>query len=270
MQDMEQMQSSMHDYLTGLIIPKLLKTLQHVPLSGYEQDAEALLQNWNGNMDVNSPAASIWWTFWTRYLTDTFNPWWQADHVPITQHPELTVSPNQPPLDEDLETWTLKDPTNAAFNLPDGTKRDAGTVMLQAFKETVGELTQKLGNDPMQWQWGKLHSRKILSLLGVNALSYGPLNSGGDTWTLNSVSGNPVSKNNPILLPSSHGPSWRMIVDWGNGQTEGVYPGGQDENTASPWYENEITKWWNGQYYPMINGSTAHKQPGSFTWTLSN
>ena len=28
----------------------------------------------------------------------------------------------------------------------------------------------------------------------------------------------------------------------------GVYPGGQSENPASPWYQNLIGAWWNGEY----------------------
>ncbi len=32
---------------------------------------------------------------------------------------------------------------------------------------------------------------------------------------------------------------------------EGVYPGGQSENPASPWYADQIADWWNGRYLPM-------------------
>jgi len=270
LQDMEQMQNSVHDYLASLIVPELLKALQQGSLKGEEQQAEALLQSWNGNMDINSPAASIWWTFWTRYLIDTFDPWWKANHVPVTQDHHMAVSPGQFPLDEDLEAWTLNDPNNAAFTLPNGTRRDASTVMLQAFKESVGELSKTLGKNPSQWQWGKLNSRKIASLLGADALSYGPKASSGDGWTLNAAVSRLRGENDPILSPSEHGPSIRIIMDWGSRQAEGIYPGGQDENPASPWYKNEIAKWWDGQYYPMIDGSTARKEPSSVIWTLSN
>lgn len=268
-QDMESIQNSTHDYLAGLIVPKLLKTLQGNALSGNAQEAETLLSSWNGNMDVNSPAASIWWTFWTRYLTDTFEPWWQAKHVPVTKNPDLAVGTGQTSLDEDLETWTLSDPTNAAFSLPNGTQREASAVMLQAFQESVTELGKALGNNPDQWQWGKLHTREIASLLGADALSYGPRASGGDEWTPNAAGGGQISATNPALSPAEHGPSWRIIMDWGSGQAEGTYPGGQDENPASPWYENQISHWWNGQYYPMIDAATARTQSGSVIWTLS-
>jgi len=269
MQDMENIQNSTHDYLAGEIVPELLKTLRGNVGGGNAQRAEELLQSWNGDMDVNSPAASIWWTFWTNYLTDTFNPWWQANHVPVKQYSGLTVGPGQTSLDEDLEAWTLQDQHNATFNLPNGTTRDASAVMLQAFGETVNELGKALGSDPNQWQWGKLHSREIASLLGVDALSYGPLPAGGDEWTPNAAGGGQISPNSPILSPAEHGPSWRIVVDWGSGQAVGTYPGGQDENPASAWYENQIAQWWNGQYTPLIDGATARQQAGSVIWMLS-
>jgi penicillin amidase len=106
-------------------------------------------------MDVSSPAASIWWTFWTRYLTDTFGPWWTAAHVPITRYPALAVGPDQNSLDEDVETWTLHDPHNPAFTPPGSTRRDASTVMLQAFAETMA-------------------LQSIPSLLGAAPLGYDP------------------------------------------------------------------------------------------------
>ena len=60
-----------------------------------------------------------------------------------------------------------------------------------------------------------------------------------------------------------------MIVRWtGPGQAagEGVYPGGQSENPASPWYENLVADWWDGRYRPLppAGGYTS----GAIRWTL--
>src|SRR5581483_10412654 len=125
---------------------------------------------------------------------------------------------------------TLHASPDTPFTLPSGARRNAGIVMLQAFQESVAELSKALGNNPHQWQWGKLHTRTVDSLLGVEALSYGPRASGGDEWTLNAAGGSPLSESSPMLNSSAHGPSWRIIVDWGTGQALGSYPGGQDEN----------------------------------------
>ena len=76
----------------------------------------------------------------------------------------------------------------------------------------------------------------------------------------------------PLPALARHSVAWGafdIIVDWGTGQAETSYPGGQDENPASPWYENKISRWWNGQYYSMIDAEAAREQPGSVIWTLS-
>ena len=106
-QDMERIQNSTHDYLAGLMVPELLKALHTASLNSIEQQATALLDGWDGNMDAGSPAASLWWTFWSRYVLDTFEPWWKAFRVPVTAYPELAIRPFQPSLQEDVETWTL-------------------------------------------------------------------------------------------------------------------------------------------------------------------
>jgi penicillin amidase len=72
---------------------------------------------------------------------------------------------------------------------------------------------------------------------------------------------------------------------------QGVYPGGQSENPASPWYADQIPLWWDGQYLPVPEPASAQSQPaqsqpaqsqpaqsqpaqpqpgaGTLTWTLT-
>jgi len=47
---------------------------------------------------------------------------------------------------------------------------------------------------------------------------------------------------------------------------EGVYPGGQSENPASPWYQNLIPLWWDGRYLPV---PPPGQPAGSTAWTLT-
>jgi penicillin G amidase len=254
-------QNSVTDPLAVRIVPRLLAALRGQRLSPREQAAARLLTGWNAQMGDGSAAASLWWTFWTDYLSAVFQPWWTADRVPVRKdRPGLRVSAAQFSLDEDLETWTLGDPGNAAFTAPGGPHRSAAGVMRAAFTTATAHLAARLGGAPSSWAWGRRHSRQFPSLTQADALGYGPRASSGDPWTVDAADGG---------LVSQQGPSWRMIVRWtgpGRASGEGVYPGGQSENPASPWYENLIADWWDGRYQPLP--PAGGYASGAIRWTL--
>jgi penicillin amidase len=229
-------------------------------LSGTAKDAAALLSSWNGSMDQGSAAASLWWTFWNDYLTTVFNPWWKSGGVPVSEDRiDLAPGPGIAPLAEDLEAWTLGDPTNPAFAGPSGHgPGSAQAAIAAAFEKAVSHLSSKLGGAPASWTWGRLHTRSFPSITGADGLGYGPRAAGGDPYTEDAADGG---------LDARTGPSWRMIASLSPGTVtaRGVYPGGQAENPASPWYDNLVPLWWNGQYLPLpAPGGTA----GAVIWRL--
>jgi penicillin G amidase len=253
-------QTSLTDQLAARIVPKILTALNGASLSSPERAAVSLLTTWNATMGEDSAAASVWWTFWGDYVTDVFQPWWNRAKVPVHKDSAgLAVSVDQVSLDEDLEAWTLGDPANPAFSLPSGQPRTAPQVMRKAFATAVAHLAATLGGAPSSWTWGRLHTREFPSLSGADGLGYGPRADGGDPFTPDAADGG---------LTANTGPSWRMIVDLSGAgvSAEGVYPGGQSENPASPWYDDQIPLWWDGRYLPVpVPGRAA----GPLTWTLT-
>jgi penicillin amidase len=176
------------------------------------------------------------------------------------------VSVGQASLDEDLEAWTLGDAANPAYSLPSGDQRTAPQVMRTAFATAVAHLSAQLGGAPSSWAWGRLHSREFPSLSGAAGLGYGPRADGGDPFTPDAADGG---------MTASTGPSWRMIVTLSSAgvSAQGVYPGGQSENPASPWYDDQVPLWWDGQYLPVPPPGQQRHGPGStagsLTWTLA-
>jgi len=243
------LQTNLTDELAARLLPRIGALLRGASLSSMQQQAVSLLRGWNDSMDSSSAAAAIWWTLWSNYLYATFEPWWRSAGVPVRlDRFGLAVSTSQFSLDQMLEHWTLTDPGNPAFSPPGQPAGTAASVLRAALATTVAQLHAKLGGGPSSWAWGLLHSRRLLSLTGAAGLGYGPKTGGGDPWTVNAADGLPVA---------TAGPTWRMIVRWPgtNGQNAavawGIYPGGQIENPASPWYKNLIADWWNGTYLPM-------------------
>jgi len=254
------LQNDLTDPLAVRVLPAVVSALSAASLSGPDQQAAALLRSWNGEMDQNSAAASLWWTFWGSYLNTVFAPWWQAGKVPVSKDRlDLAISPGVAPLDEDLEAWTLGDQSNAAFAGPTGHGQGtASAAIVAAFKKSVAHLSTKLGGAPSTWTWGKIHSRSFPSITGAAGLGYGPRAAGGDPFTEDAADGG---------LDATTGPSWRMIAALGPGgvSAQGVYPGGQSENPASPWYTNLVPLWWDGKYLSIpAPGSLA----GPTVWRL--
>jgi penicillin G amidase len=241
------LQASLTDPLAARIVPQLLAALRGARLTPAEQAAQQLLSGWDYSMDQTSAAASVWWTFWSDYISAVFQPWWTADKVPAGKdRSAVPVGPEWPNLDEVLEAWTLGDQQNPAFTAPGGPVRTAAIVMRTAFGTAVAHLQSTLRGSPASWAWGRLHSREFPSLLRVAGLGYGPRAAGGDPWTVDAADGG---------LTSTEGPTWRMIVYWapktGTAVGEAIYPGGQSENPASPWYADQVADWWEGKYLPM-------------------
>ena len=252
--DMMALQTDTRDYLASEMVPILLQAIPSSP-------SKDLLASWDYRMDINSPAATIWWTFWQTYIAQSFDPWWKAKSVTVKRS-ELNDA-----LGQDLESLALAGstvcPTTgcvpaldcAAPPCPQGGLRGA---MSKAFQATVSKLTTQLGADSTTWTWGKVHQRVIENLAQVTGLNYGPRPDGGDA-------------NTPLAapdFPSSHGPSWRMVVDWGAGTFQAIYPGGQSENPASAWYTDRIDKWFNGKYATMLTADQAATAPGNIAWHL--
>jgi penicillin amidase len=311
------LQDNTGDQLAAAIVPRLLAVLHQSSHAGkhltqIQQVAQQTLASWNKRMDVGSGAASIWWTFWSDYLSDVFGPWWTAAKVPVMADTAgLAVGPGQSSLDEDLQAWTLTDQGNPAFTSPPAPRVPVATAaaaravkpavwsgatpaaitMRAAFVAAVSQLYGLLGEGPGRWQWGKLHSREFPSLTqaaaaGDNAspaisnapgygpspnvatpdsLGYGPRSAGGDLWTIDAAEGG---------MDSEIGPSWRMIAAWSRGGqlfAEGIYPGGQSENPASPLYTDLVADWWSGNYLPMPAAgapAASTRSAGSIRWEL--
>jgi len=251
--DMMALQTDTRDYLAGEMVPMLLQALNGEQLSATEQAARDSLAAWDDHMDVTSAAASVWWVFWQEYLSATFDPWWKSHNVKVDRG-ELADA-----LTQDLDTWTLRDATNPVFTLV-GATQNAGDMMKQAFHTTISLMTTRLGKDPKTWNWGRIHQRTLQNLALISGLDYGPVPERGDAYT-------PLAAPD---FPSTHGPSWRMVIDWGSQSFSGVYPGGQSENPASEWYTDRAQTWLDGHYFPMLDATRASTAMGAVTWTLQS
>ena len=250
--DMSALQTDTRDSLAAEIVPVLLQSLSKERLNAKESAAVDLLRSWDFRMETNSAAATIWWYFWGWYLDETFKPWWKSRAVPVDYGVVFNA------LGQDLEAWTLHDPGNRAFSAPGVGSRTAPDAQRKSFHKLIGDLTKQLGPDPHSWSYGKVHQRVLENLADVSGLNYGPRPDRGDGNTPLAAGG----------YPSTDGPSWRMVVDWGAQTFQAIYPGGQSENPASDWYTDRVDAWWAGRLNPMLTAGEAAGAGGIHTWSL--
>ena len=84
--------------------------------------------------------------------------------------------------------------------------------------------------------WSAYKDTHIDHLLKLPAFSDQHLQTGGGTNSINATK-------------ADHGPSWRMVVELTTPvHAFGIYPGGQEGNPGSPYFDNTVQDWAKGKY----------------------
>jgi penicillin G amidase len=129
---------------------------------------------------------------------------------------------------------------------------------VQSFKKIIKKLDSLDNANALLW--GKYKGTHIDHLLKIAPFNRPNLPIGGGTNILNATE-------------DKHGPSWRMIVHLTpTTEAYGVYPGGQNGNPGSKYYDMFINDWAAGKYYLlwMMKQSEANDSKVKFTMNFSN
>jgi penicillin amidase len=244
-----------------LCIPGLDMVKQLEGLETADPDAALslnLLRQWDGLLDRESVGGTIYQVLLAR-LTDII----LAGHL----SPELTNSLLGQGLNEILSPITefygywpetllrlLDNPWTAW--LPGKIGREATLVRVLA--ETTAELRRLLGNNPANWQWGRLHTITFNHSMSVQPpldliFNQGPYPVGGDTNTVTqtaiapNVTPDSGYENNAVSV------SYRQVIDLSDlSNAFAMYAPGQSGQPGSPHYGNFIDRWLNGDYFQMV------------------
>ena len=206
-----------------------------------------LLQNWDLQLTIESPASAIFETFWQKLLALTFH-----DEIPQDYHPDggdrwYAVVRN-----------LVKQPNNLWWdnrNTPEVENRDQ--IFEQALVEAVDELENSLGNNPEKWTWGELHQisfrNPTLGKSGVALIerlfNRGTYATAGNGETVNANRW----KANQSSFEVTHIPSLRMIVDLGKfDNSKAIHSTGQSGHAFNRHYTDMIEPWRKIQYHSML------------------
>jgi len=225
-EDMMDLQNDTYNMKAAESLPFLLDTLDLGAFTSEEKTAYDLLRNWNYYNNVNYKAPTLydlWWEQLTDLIWDEFDNQGVAFRKPA----------------DDVTIHILK-------NYPDYGYIDLqATTAVETLKEIVQEAFSKAVGQSQHWEeeqgqeamWGDYKNTTLRHMLRQQPFSVSGLQVGGGRSI--------VAANS-----STHGQSWKMIVELGDRpQAWAVYPGGQSGNPGSPYYDNMVSTWANGEYY---------------------
>lgn len=224
LEEMKQIQADNFSLPSRNVLPILLASVKATSL--LENQALESLKNWDGQAQVESIAATIYyvwnqnnfktilvndlgeeglrrycrtycWTFFKKIITDPKSPWW---------------------------------------------KKSREETLQESFKETISFLQKKFGSDIQHWQWGKLHTLTFEHPLGkVKTLAplfnLGPYPVAGASNVVNNMAYSRSGENYDVKV----GPSTRRLIDLANlGHTISIIPTGNSGNSLSPHYNDQV------------------------------
>lgn len=236
-------QSDNKNMNAALIVP-YLANLQIE--AGSVAESRDYLVDWDYAMDANSGKAALFAQFNARLLHNLFDDQLpediQADNHELWSAARLLEQPDNPWWD-DAATPDMVE-----------TRDD---ILLRSFSEAVSATAAALGNNPAEWEWGKLHTATFVSNpLGVSGIDLieslvnrGPVAVSGGSDSVNATSWNPASGDFTVRSL----PSMRMVIDladFDNSIT--MHTTGQSGHPASPNYDNMIDSWRAVQYHQML------------------
>ncbi len=225
-QDMMDLQTNNYNVFAEMARPVLLKNMNEAALDADEKKYWTVFKDWNLRSDTGETGPMVFAVLWDSLEREI----WTDDLARI----KTTAVPYQSSLLEGL----LRD---SAFRFVDNLNtpqiETLPEVLMTAFKKTVPVI--KKAEADGNASWSKFKDTHINHLTKLPALSRLHLPIGGGTHIINATK-------------AEHGPSWRMVVSL-TPETEayGVYPGGQNGNPGSVYYDSFIDNWANGKYYPL-------------------
>ncbi len=229
-----------------------------------EKAALEKLENWDYELGRQSQAASVFEILYRKIAENLVK-----DELP----PEVFKSlKGQRILLENLILNVLPEKNSVwidDINSPE--KETFRDIVIRAFRETVQELSERMGPDTDQWKWGKIHTFTLSHPLGVVSvldkalnLNRGPFEMPGSFHTVCPYS---YSYNN--LYEVNHGASHRHIFDLSNWDaSQSVIPTGTSGIPASDFYLDQTRLYLQNRYHSDFFSAVKIKNTARFSMKL--
>jgi len=194
-------------------------------------EARALdrLRSWEYRYEPDKTAPVIfelWWGELYRTLWDEFD----RESMPLpVPHSANTIHLIK---EGDGTAFYDRGDTPETERLPD--------LIRGAYRRAVDSLRTVEARTASPVSWWRCKGTSIRHVLRIRSFGQQDIRIGGDRGIVNAAG-------------SRAAPSWRMVVELGEEiRAWGVIPGGQSGNPGSPYYDNLVDEWAEGEYVPLI------------------
>lgn len=224
--DMKSLQTNNENIFATMARPLMLHNIERSLLNAEEKKYLDILSKWNLRNDPDEKGPTV------------FTLLWDSLEAAIWKDDLAAVNANYFPHESTLLEGLLRD---SAYKFVDDLRTEPvetlPQVMMNTFHKVVEQLQSIEANSRLEW--ARFKDTRVNHLTKLPALSKLHVWIGGGSHILNAAK-------------ADHGPSWRMIVSL-TPETEayGVYPGGQNGNPGSKYYDTFINDWAEAKYYPL-------------------
>lgn len=228
-EDMEQLQMNNYNVFAEMARKVFLQNLDLQRLSNDEKKYVDLFAAWNLRGDVHEKGATVFKAMWDSLEQEVY-----ADEFSKTKLP--MPWPDRPVLVERL----LRNDTAFRFidNINTPQKETIRDLIVTAVKKATVNLKDLDAKGKLEWATFK--DTKVSHILKIPALSRLHLPIGGGENMVNATK-------------ETHGPSWRMVVHLTDDiEAYVAYPGGQNGNPGSKYYDTFVDTWAAGKYYRVL------------------
>jgi len=239
--DVAEMEKLQNDVVS--LPARKLQSLLKSAAGNSPSSAAKLLLDWDCALSMDSSAATLY-EFWVEELQDAVT----KRVVPAEARKAARLY--LPRIVADLQHLQ-------AQIFGENPENGRNALLLETLQAAEEKVAAKLGPDPQNWAWGKLHQMLFSHSLDVSAAlaklcDRGPFARPGDGYTVDATAFYGGSFNQLA------GASYREIFDlsdWDKGV--GVNVPGQSGQPGSTHYDDLIPLWTQGQYFPLRFSKSA-------------
>ncbi|PWV95629.1 penicillin amidase [Hoeflea marina] len=239
------LQTDVHSRPAQVICFVLAETLAgRSGLAGHQARAAALLDGWDHCLAAGSGAAALFEVWWMKHLRPAL----------LARFADEKVRPLLLPGDVDTLLDLLSAPEASALHWTP-IERDA--LLLATLEAGFADCLKRLGADPEDWAWGKLHQATFEHATSRVRASRGE--AGAADWDVGPL---PMGGSRSTVMHAGYrlgdfrvtaGASVRLVMDvgdWDNSVC--INTPGQSGDPRSPHYADLAAGWSGGTYVPML------------------